>query len=123
MSPLLFTHPSSSSCTIDHSSCECHLLLASEYADDESFQNVFKLIQTTMEENPAVERNELYRSVLAAFPTDTEHKFVIDFHQANVIDNYFFGTGVTQYWREPYGFPIPDADTTGTIGIFTFNRM
>jgi hypothetical protein len=102
------------------------LLTLEEYANDTIFWAVFKLIENALAENPAIEKQDIYTKVFATFPNDAEGRFVIDFHQANVIDNYFFSTGVTQYWKEPYGFPSNGdnvfSNTACNVGIFTFNK-
>ena len=102
------------------------LLDMTEYEHDIIFQSVFKFIETTLAENPAIEKNELYTKIFEQFSSDSDGRACIDFHQANVLDNHFFHTGENQYWREPYGFPL-DGDvvfssTDCSVGIFTFKK-
>ena len=99
------------------------------YADDPIFQQVFDLVAHGVHND--LEVNTLADSISNVFPVDENGEFILTFAQCNALDNHFYNTGRTFFWREAYGNPLDDQVVTIygeqfraiNVGVFTFNKI
>ena len=100
-----------------------------DYANDPIFQQVFDLVAHGVQND--LEVNTLADSISNVFPVDENGEFILTFAQCNALDNHFYDTGRTFFWREAYGNPLEDQVVTIygeqfraiNVGVFTFNRV
>lgn len=95
------------------------------------FDAIFDTLNELKQQYPSMHPSRMLLELMTLHPeldTDAvvEGGFPIRFHEANALDDYFFDVGVTEFWRQAYGFPMENAKLAGTcyavnVGMFTFN--
>lgn len=104
--------------------------VAAMRALNSSFRNIFDTINELKRQYPHMTATQMLHEVVTLHPeldTDAivDGGFPLCFQEANALDDYFFETGPTEFWREAYGFPLPNKKFAPRcfavrVGMFTF---
>lgn len=129
-------------------------LNTNDFWQDFHFRAIYDIYKQTIEDNqeqnastavtdgapvrPSIQ-NLIQENVLQTFPFESDGSFTLHFLQVRVLDNYFFKTGDTTHWRNPFGNPSDgdhvfvqdqttdrricqtrDAGVVCNVGAFTF---
>lgn len=94
------------------------------------FRSIFDTMNELKRQYPHMTPTQMLHEVVTLHPeldTDAvvEGGFPLCFQEANALDDYFFETGQTEFWREAYGFPLPNKQLAPRcfavrVGMFTF---
>lgn len=111
-----------------------------DFWQDFHFRAVYDIYRQTVEDNTAADRdsstgvmesapvlssvqNSVQEKVLQTFPFESDGSFTLHFLQVRVLDNFFFKTGDTTHWRNPFGNPsdgdhvfVQDQTTDSSVG-------
>jgi hypothetical protein len=94
--------------------------------------SIFSTLSDLKKQYPDMHPSRMLIEVMTLHPElDTEaivddDGFPLRFQEANALDDYFFKVGVTELWRQAYGFPMENARVANgcyatNVGMFTFN--